>query len=110
MSLTHAFVALTLDIISRVCFGYSFDFLELDGFAKAWHANIVVESRFAHCGKQFPWLFEGMRRLKLAQARSGMKRQLKLMRHVKTIIKRHKSAKKLQGGASTIFDTMSVGS
>ena len=28
VSLTHAFVALALDVISRVCFGYSYDFLE----------------------------------------------------------------------------------
>ena len=55
--LTHAFVALTLDIISQVCFGYTCNFLDLRDFARRWYEGIEHESRSTHFVRQFPWAF-----------------------------------------------------
>ena len=115
--LTHAFVALTLDIISQVCFGYTCNFLDLRDFARKWYEGIEHESRSTHFVRQFPWAFPLLRRFpwlaseaKKASMVSTNKRQKELVKQVTTVVEHHNTGsedKKLPNDASpTIFDAM----
>ncbi|KAG8162401.1 hypothetical protein KVR01_008166 [Diaporthe batatas] len=57
VNLTHAFMALTGDVISTVCFGQPTGFLDLEDLGRDWYEGRVVGSRSNHLLRQFPWLF-----------------------------------------------------
>lgn len=57
VDLTHAFMALTGDVISTVCFGQPTGFLDLEDLGRDWYEGRVVGSRSNHLLRQFPWLF-----------------------------------------------------
>lgn len=57
VNLTHAFMALTGDVISNVCFGKSTGFLDMGDLGRDWYEGRVVGSRSNHLLRQFPWLF-----------------------------------------------------
>lgn len=57
ISLSDAVVALTADIVTKLCFGQAYDLLELDDFAKDWYENRIALSYSSHLLRQFPWLF-----------------------------------------------------
>ena len=113
LSLTHAFVALTLDIISRVCFGYSYGCLEQKEFASKFYEDLVSSSRTVHLVRQFPWFFQLIARFpRLASNKmaDGMlaakKRQMEVMQQVKDIVDRHARNEKPPNEAFTVFDAM----
>lgn len=125
VSLTHAFVALTLDVISLVCFGFAYGVLELDEFAREWYDEMVALSRSMHLWKQFPWLLRlpssvgWLQRLLLGpqttanKGRMAMeKRQRCLTRQVTDVVNRHARGEKTStsdGGSygfTTIFHAM----
>ena len=113
VSLTYAFVALTLDIISRVCFGYEYGCLDQKDFASNLYEDMVSSSRTVHLVRQFPWLFQIIARFpKLAsqETADGMlaskKRQLELMRQVTAVVNRHARSENTPGETSTVFDAM----
>lgn len=111
VSLTHAFVALTLDIISRVCFGYSYNCLEAGEYAKEWYQTMDSMGRSAHLIRQFPWIFYIVGFLARfthpeSSIVTGKKRQEDLIRQVQSTINRHASDEKPPGDAFTIFDTI----
>lgn len=116
MSLTHAFVALTLDIISQVCFGYTYDFLELRDFARKWHEGVIIESRSTHFVRQFPWAFYILSRFpwlvskeKLAAVIAAKKRLVGLVQQVTAVVEHHTvsgNEKSPDDAFLTIFDTM----
>lgn len=113
VSLTHAFAALTLDVISRVCFGYSYDFLELEDFARNWYEDMVSSSRTVHLVRQFPWIFQVIARLPKVTSRTtaesltnARKRQLGFVQQVAAVADRHARGEKPPGDAFTVFDAM----
>lgn len=57
ISLSDAIVALTADLVTKLCFGQAYDLLELDDFAKNWYENRITLSHATHLLRQFPWLF-----------------------------------------------------
>ena len=112
-SLTHAFVALTVDIISRVCFGESYNYLENVHFARDWYANMVSSSRNGHLVRQFPWINRVLARLpRLGPrgAREGIaadqERTRKLKHNIAGVLDRRSRGEKPTDGAFTIFDSM----
>lgn len=50
-------MALTGDVITKVCFGQPTGFLDLDDLGRDWYEGRVVGSRSNHLLRQFPWLF-----------------------------------------------------
>lgn len=111
VSLTHAFVALTLDIISRVCFGFSYDFLEADTYAEQWHRQMDSMTRSAHMTRQFPWLtyLAGYIARFIRPGSSiavSNKRQKDLFHQVQLTINRHTSGEKPPSDAFTVFDSI----
>ncbi|ORY58843.1 putative cytochrome P450 [Pseudomassariella vexata] len=111
VSLTHAFVAVTLDIISRVCFGFSYDFLELPEFAQTWHDGLISTSRLGHSVRQFPWVFHLLSLFPRLLADPGIlaanKRQEELTAQVAAVVDRHARGEKPPGeDGFTIFDAM----
>lgn len=57
VNLTHAFMALTGDIITKVCFGQPTGLLDLDDLGRDWYEARVIGNRSNHLLRQFPWLF-----------------------------------------------------
>ena len=113
ISLTHAFVALTLDIISRVCFGYAYGCLEQEDFAPKFYEDMVSSSRTVHFVRQFPWVFQiiaSFPKLASQKTANGMlaakKRQVELMQQVTDVLNRHTRGVKPPGEAFTVFDAM----
>ncbi|KUI53338.1 Trichodiene oxygenase [Cytospora mali] len=111
VSLTDAFVALTLDIISQVCFGYSYDFLEADGYAKEWHTSMDSMARSQHMIRQFPWVFYLVGSLARfthpgLSIVAGKKRQEDLFRQVQLTIDRHTDGEKPPSDSFTVFDSI----
>ena len=113
LTLTHAHVALTLDIISQVCFGYPFDCLEREDFAQSWYEDMISSSRTVHLVRQFPWIFQLIAcfpRLAPPAIANGMqaakKRRLELVNQVTAVVDRHSHSEKPSGDAFTIFDAM----
>ncbi|KAI0011562.1 cytochrome P450 [Xylariaceae sp. FL0662B] len=113
--LTHAFAALTVDVISRVCFGVSHDFLELDGFAGELYEGIVSSSRSAHLVRQFPWLFRLLSWMPslasppaaTAAMRAEARSRLQLTRSVRAVVERHaRGEKPTPGEPLTVFHAM----
>ncbi|KAI1073951.1 putative P450 monooxygenase [Whalleya microplaca] len=112
--LTHAFAALTVDVISRVCFGVSNGFLELDGFAGELYKGIVSSSRSAHLLRQFPWLFRllgwvpGLASPATSAAMvAEQQSRMKLTRNVIAVVERHaRGEKPAPGDAFTVFHAM----
>ena len=113
VSLTHAFAALTLDIISQVCFGFSYDCLELEDFAQTWHQDMVSASRTFNLVRHFPWIFHLKAHLpsfSQSSASSDLlaakKHKEGLSRQVSRVIDRHSRGEKTSVDACTIFDTI----
>ena len=113
VSLTHAFAALTLDIISRVCFGFSYDCLELEDFAQTWYQDMVSASRATNLVRHFPWIFHLTAHLPSfpqSSASNGLlaakKRKEDLSRQVSEVIGRHSRGEKTSVDTCTIFDTI----
>ncbi|RYP84871.1 hypothetical protein DL769_001065 [Monosporascus sp. CRB-8-3] len=109
----HRKYALTVDIISRVCFGASYDCLENKDFAREWHAGMVSSSRMSHMLRQFPWIHEVLNRFPKigpAVAREGAsadrERQMKLKQNIADVVDRRNRGEKPSDGAFTIFDSM----
>ena len=106
-------MALTLDIISQVCFGYTYGCLEQKDFASTWYEDFVSSSRTVHLVRQFPWVFQIIARFpKLAsrEMADGMlaakKRQLELMQQVMDISSRHARGEQPSKEIPTVFDAM----
>lgn len=113
VTLTHAFVALTVDIISSVCFGVPYGYLENKHFAREWHANLVSSSRAGSSIRQFPWLHRVLTyfpRIGPRAARDGvaadMVRQRNLRKNIGEVMSRRDRGEKLSGEGLTIFDSM----
>ncbi|KAK8092477.1 hypothetical protein PG999_014676 [Apiospora kogelbergensis] len=116
VSLTHAFAALTLDIVSHVCFGVSYNTLEDDDLCKDWYEGMVVASRGGNLVRHLPWIYTPLRflpRLATASTSAGMQastgRQKELESTVRDVIGRHNSegTKEAAKPASrTIFDAI----
>ncbi|KAL9607258.1 MAG: hypothetical protein Q9167_007811 [Letrouitia subvulpina] len=113
VSLTHAFVALTLDIISRVCFGYFYDTLELDNFAQNWYEDMVSASRSSNLVRHFHWIIPlaewfpklGSRRA-TAKLLIAKKRRVEFEQKVAAVVDRHAKGVKPSDDAFTIFDAI----
>ena len=113
VSLTHAFVALTVDIISRVCFGDSYGYLDNEHFARDWYTNMVSSSRNGPLVRQFPWLhwvLARFPRLGPRAAREGLAadraRTRKLRQNLAEVLDRRNRGEKPTDGVFTIFDSM----
>ena len=113
VSLTHAFVALTVDIISRVCFGDSYGYLDNEHFARDWYTNMVSSSRNGPLVRQFPWLHWVMAHfpgLGPRAAREGVvadrTRTRKLKKNLAEILDRRNRGEKPTDGVFTIFNSM----
>ena len=113
VSLTHAFSALTLDIISRVCFGYSYDCLELEDFARSWHEDMVASSRSVGLVRQFPSIFRLIARFPKLTSKetttsllAAEKRRREFVQQVTAVVDRHARGEKPPNDAFTVFDAM----
>lgn len=113
LSLTHAFVALTLDIISRVCFGSSYGCLELEDFAQDWYRQMVSESRTGNLVRHFPWIFQVtalVPRMTSRATADGLqaanRRKADLARGVSGVVERYARGYKKPKDAFTIFDAI----
>lgn len=111
VSLTHAIVALTLDIISRVCFGYSYELLEVDAYAKEWYREIRSMSRATHMTRQFPWAvylagFVARFIRPESSIAASNKRQKDLFYQVQQTINRHARNEKPSSDGLTVFDSI----
>ncbi|KAK7750747.1 hypothetical protein SLS62_007298 [Diatrype stigma] len=116
VTLTHAFVALTVDVISSVCFGVSHGYLENKHFARDWYAGMVSSSRAGSSIRQFPWLHRLLAYFPRAgprAARDGVAadtaRQRNLKKNIEEVIERRNRGEKPPasgGGLNTIFDSM----
>jgi cytochrome P450 len=58
VNLTYVFVALTLDVVSRICFGFSYDCLARDTFAREWYELMVKTGMASHTSRQSPLLYD----------------------------------------------------
>ena len=112
-SLTYASVALTVDIISRVCFGESYDYLENEHFARDWYTSMVSSSRNGPLVRQFPWIHQVLAHfpgLGPRRAREGMAadqaRMRKLKHNIAGVLDRRSRGEKPADDAFTIFDSM----
>ncbi|RYP30579.1 hypothetical protein DL767_006169 [Monosporascus sp. MG133] len=92
ITLTHAFIALTVDIISRVCFDASYGSLENNDFAREWYAGMVSGSSTGHMVRQG------------ASADKG--RQMELKQNIADVVDRHRLRREAVGRCFTIFDSM----
>lgn len=106
-------MALTVDIISRVCFGFSYECLELEGFAREWHETMVSSSRTVHLVRQFPWIAQlvgWLPKLTSQATKDGLlnakKRQLEFVQQVEAVVDRHARGEKASSDALTVFDAM----
>lgn len=115
VTLTHAFVALTVDVISSVCFGVSYGYLEKTHFARDWYAGMVSSSRAGSSIRQFPWLHRVLAyfpRIGPRAARDGVAadlvRQRNLKKSIEAVVDRRNRGEKPPsgGGFDTIFDSM----
>lgn len=50
-------MALTGDVITKVCFGQPTGLLDLDDLGRDWYEGRVIGNRSNHLLRQFPWLF-----------------------------------------------------
>ena len=106
-------MALTVDIISRVCFGFSYECLELEEFAREWHETMVSSSRTVHLVRQFPWIAKlagWLPKLTSQATTEGLlnarKHQLEFAQQVKAVVDRHARGEKPPDDALTVFDSM----
>ena len=106
-------MALTLDIISRVCFGYAYGCLEQKDFAPKFYEDMVSSSRTVHFVRHFPWVFQIIARspkLVSQKTAEGMlaakNRQLELMQQVTDVLDRNARGEKPPDEVFTIFDAM----
>ncbi|KAH8896145.1 putative cytochrome P450 [Thozetella sp. PMI_491] len=113
VNLTHVFVALTLDIISRVSFGVSYELLELDDFARQWYQDMRATGLHGHLVRQFPAVFRLLSfspqiasRSKVAIIAATQRRQQELMETVTSVVARHGRHEKSPQAAATIFHSM----
>lgn len=113
ISLTHAFVALTLDIISRVCFGFSYGCLELEDFAQDWYKEMVSASRTSNLVRHFPWIFQLTAFVPKMTSRAtadglqaASRRKFDLARRVTAVAERYGRGDKNPRDVFTIFDAI----
>lgn len=114
VSLTHAFAALTLDIVTHLCFGVSYNSLEDDEFAKDWYESIVWSSRGGNLMRHFPWIHAPLALLpRLATGSTAVamqassRRQKELLAKVREVMQRYESSgtkEAPQPEHPTIFD------
>jgi cytochrome P450 len=111
--LTHAHAALTIDVISRVCFGFSYDFLHHDDFSGSWYDGMSAQSRNAHLVRQFPWIYRVIERIPwpvFKETQEGMvaskERQNSLAQYVAQVFDNHSRGEKPPNDAFTIFHSM----
>ncbi|KAK7928942.1 P450 monooxygenase [Apiospora marii] len=114
VSLTHAFAALTLDIVTHLCFGVSYDTLEDDEFAKDWYESLVASSRGGNLMRHFPWihtllpLFPSLVTDSTSAAmQASSRRQKELLAKVSEVMRRYERSR-IKGAPQpehpTIFD------
>lgn len=96
VNLTHAFMALTGDIISTACFGQPTGFLDLDDLGRDWYEGRVVGSRSNHLLRQFPWLFllplgwiSGGKSRTAASLQYAQQKQKELQNRVTQLVEEH---------------------
>ncbi|KAK6851343.1 cytochrome P450 [Apiospora arundinis] len=96
VSLTHAFAALTLDVVTHLCFGVSYNTIEDDDLCKDWYENMVVSSRGGNLVRHLPWihyplgLFPGLATASTSAAvQAARRRQTELDEKVHEVINRH---------------------
>ncbi|KAK7981293.1 hypothetical protein PG988_003531 [Apiospora saccharicola] len=114
VSLTHGFAALTLDIVTHLCFGVSYNTLEDDEFAKDWYESLVVLSRGSNLSRQLPWVHTPLALFpKLATGstsevvQASGRRHNELLAKVRTVMRRYESSgakDACQPEHPTIFD------
>jgi cytochrome P450 len=112
-NLTHALVALTLDVISRVCFGHSYDFLKQDEFAREWYDAMVATSFSAHLLRQYPgvfWVLSFVPQLgsksTIASMDATEKRRQELVNRVTSVVELHNREEKPPEDGITVFHAM----
>ncbi len=113
VTMTHAFVALTLDIISRVCFGFSYGLLENGDFARNWYQDIVAASASVHVMKQFPSVFRLISHFPRFASRSATnsmtaieRRRQELTDKVAAVVNSHARGEKPAADSITVFHAM----
>ncbi|KAK2608165.1 hypothetical protein N8I77_006793 [Diaporthe amygdali] len=96
VNLTHAFMALTGDVITKVCFGQPSGFLDLEDLGRDWYEGRVVGSRSNHLLRQFPWLFllplgrlSGRKSRMAASLLYAQEKQKELHQRVTTLVEEH---------------------
>jgi cytochrome P450 len=96
VNLTHAFTALTGDVISTVCFGQPTGFLDLDDLGRDWYEGRVIGSRSPHLLRQFPWLLflplswiPGGRSRTAASLQYAQQKQKELQEKVAHLVEEH---------------------
>ncbi|KAI7777790.1 hypothetical protein LA080_003067 [Diaporthe eres] len=105
VNLTHAFMALTGDIITKVCFGQPTGLLDLDDLGRDWYEARVIGNRSNHLLRQFPWLFflplgwvSGGKSRTAASLHYAQKKQKELHQRVTHLVDEH-SAQTADGKA-----------
>lgn len=115
VSLTHGFTALTLDIVTHLCFGVSYNTLEDDEFATDWYESMVVSSRGGNLMRHLPWIHTPLAlfpRLATpstsAAVQASGRRQKELLAKVREVMRRYDSSSGTKEVAQpehpTIFD------
>lgn len=91
-------MALTGDVISRVCFGQPTGFLDLDDLGRDWYEGRVIGSRSNHLLRQFPWLFflplgwvSGGKSRTAASLQYAQQKQRELHQRVTKLVEEHGS-------------------
>lgn len=89
-------MALTGDVISKVCFGQPTGMLDLDDLGRDWYEGRVVGSRSNHLLRQFPWLFflplgwaSGGKSRTAASLQYAQQKQQELHQRVTNLVEEH---------------------
>lgn len=89
-------MALTGDVITKVCFGQPTGLMDLDDLGKDWYEGRVVGSRSNHLLRQFPWLFflplgwvSGGKSRTAASLQYAQQKQQELHQRVTNLVEEH---------------------
>lgn len=63
VNMTHAYAALTGDVVTTFCFARSYGILDQPDFAPQWEDVAIRFSQLVHLFNHFPWLIRIMRRI-----------------------------------------------
>lgn len=108
--LDAAYMALTMDIITRYAYGQSYNYLAEDDFNLSWKETVIGGSANGAILRQFPWAFPIMKSVPLSilqmmnpQAGQLIRWQHSVRRQIEGIMEANRNGTKVEG---TIFQAL----